>query len=94
LSALPQAYPAQRDKVIFGKAQVTKMAETKEVKTKAKKTSFWKGIRQEWDKIIWTPTKDLGKQTALVVVISILMGIIITVADSASLRLIEQILGI
>lgn len=67
------------------------MADSKaEVKKaeKKKKTSFWKGLRQEWQKIIWTPWDTVGKETGVVVVISIIMGIMITVVDSASIRVI------
>ncbi len=71
------------------------MAETKaEAKKKTKKPGFFKGVRQEWNKIIWTPGRDLAKQTTLVVVISVMMGIIISVVDSGALRLIEKILNI
>ncbi len=72
------------------------MAETKaEVKkTEKKKTSFWKGLKQEWDKIIWTPMNTVGKETAVVIIISIIMGIMITVVDSASIRALEGILGL
>ncbi len=70
------------------------MAETKAEVKKTKKPSFFKGVRQEWNKIIWTSREDLVKQTSLVVVISIVMGIMITVVDSAALRLIEMILNI
>lgn len=73
------------------------MAETKaEVKKteKKKKTSFWKGLKQEWNKIIWTPRDTVGKETAVVIIISIIMGIMITVVDSASIRAIEGILGL
>lgn len=72
------------------------MAETKaEVKkTEKKKESFWKGLRQEWDKIIWTPKNTIGKETAVVIIISIIMGIMITVVDSASVRAVEALLGI
>lgn len=71
------------------------MAETKnEVKTKSKKTGFFKGVRQEWNKIIWTSRHDLYKQTVAVVTISVILGIIISAVDGMSVRLIEQILKI
>lgn len=81
------------------------MADTNsaEVKTKTKadkagkdrkKESFWSGVKKEWNKIIWLPRRDVGRQTALVVVLSLIMGIIISVIDSGALRLIEKILSI
>ncbi len=70
------------------------MAEKKAEAKKTRKTGFFKGVRQEWQKIIWTPGKDLVKQTTLVVVISVLMGIVISVVDSGAFRLVEMILNI
>ncbi|MEE3419953.1 MAG: preprotein translocase subunit SecE [Lachnospiraceae bacterium] len=63
-------------------------------KGKDKKESFWSGVKKEWSKIIWLPAKTVGRQTGLVVVLSIIMGIIISVVDSGALRLIEKILSI
>lgn len=63
------------------------MAETKTATpkkdTSEKKQSFAKGLKGEFKKIIW-PTKDtLTKQTVAVVAISIALGIIISVIDTA-----------
>lgn len=47
----------------------------------AKKTSWFKGMKTEFKRISW-PTKDtLTKETAAVVFISVLLGVIITVID-------------
>ena len=59
-----------------------------------KKESFWQGVKREWNKIIWVPKEDLVKETGLVVVISLIMGIIITAVDSGALRIIDWILGL
>ncbi len=64
------------------------------VKTKEKKQSFWQGVKQEWQKIIWVTKEDLTKQTILVLVISILMGVIIAVIDSAALQLVNWLMSI
>lgn len=73
------------------------MAENKE-KAKAaankKKNSFWTGVKREWNKIIWTSPEDLRKQTGIVVVISLILGIIITAVDSGALALIDRILAL
>lgn len=61
---------------------------------KKKKESFWSGVKKEWNKIIWVPRKDVGRQTGLVVVISLITGIIITVVDSGALHLIDWILSL
>lgn len=47
----------------------------------AKKTSWFKGMKAEFKRISW-PTKDtLTKETAAVIFISVLLGVIITVID-------------
>lgn len=47
------------------------------------KTSFFKGVKNEFKKIIW-PSKDtLIKETIAVIIISIIVGIIIAILDWA-----------
>jgi len=62
--------------------------------SKNSKPSFWKGVKREWSKINWTKREDLVKQTGLVVVISLILGIIITVIDSGALKLIDLLMSI
>lgn len=59
---------------------------------KEKKTSFWQGLKQEWQKIIWTDGKTLGKQTLLVIVVSIIMGVIIVVVDNGALQIMNLLM--
>ena len=59
---------------------------------KKQEKSWSKGLKAEFDKIIWTDRKTLGKQTVAVVVISVIICVLITLIDSASLGLIEQII--
>ena len=54
------------------------MAEKKE---KAKKTSWFKGLKAEFKKIIWPDKKTLAKQTVAVTVCSVILGAIIAVVD-------------
>ena len=60
---------------------------------KEKKTGFWQGVKQEWQKIIWTDKKSLVKKTILVAVISIILGVIIAIVDRAALQIVELIIG-
>ncbi|MBQ2627083.1 MAG: preprotein translocase subunit SecE [Eubacterium sp.] len=62
-----------------------------EQKKQAEK-SFWKGLKSEFGKIVWTDQKTLGRQTVAVVVISVIICILITLIDSASLSLIELLI--
>ena len=52
-----------------------------EAAEKAPKKSWFKGLKAEYKKIIWPDKKSLTKQTAAVVVTSIVLGIIIKVLD-------------
>lgn len=45
------------------------------------KTSFFTGVKAEFNKIIWPAKKALGKQTVAVVVISVVLGVVITIID-------------
>ena len=51
-------------------------------KTNSPKTSFWKSVKTEFGKIIWPDKNDLLKQSAAVLCISIVMGLIITFLDT------------
>ena len=51
------------------------------VKTKKQKKSWFKGLKEEFSKIIWTDQKSLTKETIAVLVVSVLLGVIISVVD-------------
>ena len=55
------------------------------------KGSFSKGLKSEWGKIVWTDRKTLIKQTIAVVVISVIVCLLITLADSLGLQIMEMI---
>lgn len=67
------------------------MAETTD---KAPKKSFFEGLKSEFRKIIWTDKPTLVKQTVLVVVISIILGVLIAVLDSVVLEGVNLLVGI
>lgn len=49
---------------------------------KAPKTSWFEGLKAEFGKIVW-PAKDaLAKQTTAVIVVSLVVGLIITILDT------------
>ena len=48
---------------------------------KAPKKSWFDGLKAEFKKIIWPNKKDLTKQTAAVVVVSFILGVLITIID-------------
>ena len=55
------------------------MGET--VKTKKQKKSWFKGLKAEFKKIVWPDQKSLTKETAAVVFVSVVVGVIISVVD-------------
>ena len=48
---------------------------------KTPKKSWSEGLKAEYNKIIWPDKKSLGKQTAAVDVLSVVLGVIITFVD-------------
>lgn len=57
------------------------MGDTANTNEKAPKKSFFKGIKSEFKKIIWPDKEYLAKQSAAVVVISVVLGIVISIID-------------
>ena len=53
-----------------------------ESKDKAQKTSFFKGVKTEFKKIIWPDKTTLSKQTIAVVTVSVIVGAIISICDT------------
>ena len=58
------------------------MSETTNTTEKAPKKSWFKGLKAEFKKIIWPDKDSLVKQSAAVVVITIVLGTVIAVLDT------------
>lgn len=54
------------------------------VKEKKQKKSWLKGLKAEFNKIIWPDRKTLTKETIAVLVVSVLLGAIISIVDLLS----------
>ncbi len=50
-------------------------------KEAVRKGSFFKGLKNEFKKIIWPDRKDVVKETVVVTIISVIVGLIIVVVD-------------
>jgi len=48
---------------------------------KPKKTNFFRGVKQEFKKISWPTRSDVIKQTVVVTVISVVLGLLIAGID-------------
>lgn len=58
------------------------MGETTNTSTeKAPKTSFFKGLKAEFKKIVWPDQETVTKQTITVVAVSVALGLIIAILD-------------
>ena len=61
-------------------------------KEKKAKKSWFKGLKSEFKKIVWTDKKTLSKQTIAVLVISVIMCALITLVDSVVLEFVNLII--
>ena len=59
---------------------------------KGQKKSFFEGVKAEFRKIIWTDRPTLIRQTGVVVVITIILGAIISLMDTGILQVINLLL--
>lgn len=60
---------------------------------KAPKKSWFKGLKQEFKKIIWPDKESLAKQSAAVIGITVVLGIVIALVDLCVEFGIKLILG-
>lgn len=49
---------------------------------KASGTSWFEGLKAEFGKIVWPARETLVKQTAAVIVVSAVLGLVITILDT------------
>ena len=49
--------------------------------TKTQKKSWFKGLKAEFNKIVWPDKKTLARQTTAVVAVSVILGALIAVID-------------
>lgn len=58
---------------------------------KKEKNSFFKNLKIEFQKIIWPEKKSAAKQTILIIVVSIVLGVLIKLLDTGIQALIGLI---
>ncbi|MBR0163486.1 MAG: preprotein translocase subunit SecE [Lachnospiraceae bacterium] len=72
--------------------------EAKRVKGEDRGTSaaggFFKGVRREFSRIMWPSREDIVKQTFAVVLLSVLLGVVISALDFGFSTLINLLAGI
>ncbi|MGN1083848.1 MAG: preprotein translocase subunit SecE [Lachnospiraceae bacterium] len=52
-------------------------------KEKAPKKSWFKGLKSEFKKIVWPDKESLVKESAAVIVITVILGLVIALIDMA-----------
>lgn len=57
-------------------------------------TSWWKSVKAQFHRIIWPTREDVAKQSAVVLVVSVLLGLIIAIFDSVLLQIVDWIISI
>ena len=60
----------------------------------SKAQTWWEGVKAEWHKIIWPTREDLVKKTVTVSVVSVVLGVIITILDFLIQNGIDVLLGL
>ncbi len=68
------------------------MAEEVSTKEKGRVSLWWKGLKSEFKKVIWPDKETVAKQTAAVIVITVVLGAIISLLDTGVKFLINLII--
>ena len=61
-------------------------------KAKDQKKSWFHGLKAEFRKIVWTDRDTLMKQSVVVIVITVILGVIISVMDAGILECINLLI--
>ena len=59
--------------------------------TKKTEISFFKGLKAEFKKIIWPSRRDVAKQTLLIIIATVILGVIIKFLDTGIQALLNLI---
>ncbi|MCF0145711.1 MAG: preprotein translocase subunit SecE [Eubacterium sp.] len=68
------------------------MADANKNAVEKEKRSFGKGLKAEWSKIIWPEKKTLLRQVIAVVIISVIVCLLITLADNLGLQIVGLVI--
>ena len=59
---------------------------------KSQKKSWFQGLQSEFRKIVWTDRNTLIKQTIVVVIVTIILGVFISIMDAGILECINLLM--
>ena len=60
-------------------------------KAEKKSTSFFKSLKAEFKKIIWPDRRSVAKQTVLIIIVTIILGVIVKLLDTGIQALLSLI---
>jgi len=60
--------------------------------TQKTKKSWFKGLKAEFKKVVWPDRPSIIKRTAVVIVVAVLLGVLITMVDGVIQRVLDFIL--
>ena len=60
----------------------------------AKGNSWWKAVKAQFHRIIWPTREDIARQSAVALVVSVILGAIIAIFDNVLLQIVDWIITI
>ena len=81
-------------KVVEAEAKDTKPAKAKKEKKKGRVKNAWKGFKSELKKIVWPSWKQVLKNTGIVILCVLVIGVFIWVFDALAHLIIDALLGL
>lgn len=56
--------------------------------------SWWQAVKVQFHKVIWPEPKLVAKETVVILIISLILGLIIALLDSGLLEVVDRIISI
>lgn len=76
------------------KKEEVKQSEKKSGKTDKKKSSFFKSLKAEFQRIVWPDKDKIVKETTAVVIVTVILGAVIALLDFAIKAGLDKVLQI
>ena len=59
-----------------------------------KMSDWWKSVKAQFKRIIWPTPDDIARQSAAVIIISVILGAVIALLDKGLLQVVDMIISI
>ena len=70
------------------------MAKVEVTSASSKLKQLGQGLKSEWNRIVWPSKNELGRQLAAVLIVSVITGLLIVLADFGSEKLINFLVNL